>query len=266
MRSTSFRAVVLRHPDPWPDIVDDIKSHSFETYPEEACGIVVDGTYIRCKNTHPNPREHFRIDPGEFGAYVLDGTLQAVVHSHPDGPNHPTFDDTAGQIEWGVPWGICSVIGDTKDAVCSNDIVWWGDGLPPVPLERRKFVWGVFTCYQLYRDWWKQERGVILPTWPMHEDFVQRGMDIFTDYREKVGLTDLGKTDISNLQVGDMLLGKLRGSFPNHCGIYVGNDLMLHHPPTGVSGTTELLRWWPYVERVYRNESASNSPSARGIG
>lgn len=255
--------IIQRHPDPWPAIVDDVKHHAAEAYPLEACGIVVDGQYVRCDNIHPNPKEHFRIDPAIAAPLMAQGRLQAAVHSHPDGPNHPTFDDLAGQINSDIPWGICPVIGDTEKVLCAHDIIWWGDGLPPVPLERRKFIWGVFTCYQLYRDWWRQERGIIFPTWPMIPDFAKEGMNIFHDYRTKVGLTDVGKVSISDLQVGDMLLGKVRGSFPNHCGIFVGNDLMLHHAPTSVSGTVELLRWWPYVDTVFRYEATSDPTSPR---
>jgi proteasome lid subunit RPN8/RPN11 len=259
---TTAQPITLRHPDPWPDIVADVKRHAAEAYPLEACGIVVGGEYVRCDNIHDNPKEHFLIDPAITAPLMADGSLQAVVHSHPDGPNYPTYDDVSGQLDTDIPWGICSVIGDTEKAIAPHDILWWGDSLPPVPLVGRQFIWGIFTCYQLYRDWWKRERGIVFPTWPMNPDF-HKSMNIFMDYREKVGLTDMGKIAISDLQIGDMLLGKVRGSFPTHCGVFVGDDLMLHHPPTGISTTTELLRWWPYVETVFRYESSDPS-SVRG--
>jgi proteasome lid subunit RPN8/RPN11 len=254
--STTLSAVVLRHPDPWPDIVEQIKQHAVEQYPKESCGLVVGGQYIPCDNVHPEPTKAFRINPEISGPYYAAGTLQAIVHSHPDGPNHPSTPDLEGQISSDIPWGIVPVIGDTEKALYPCDILWWGDGLAPVPLERRKFIWGIFHCYQLYRDWWKQERGIYMPIWPVGETFIEDGFNCWTTYRENVGLTDMGKPDISDLQIGDMLLGRVRGTFPNHCGVFVGDDLMLHHPPNGVSGKVELLRWWPYVEMVYRNETS----------
>jgi hypothetical protein len=186
------------------------------------------------------------------------GQLQAIVHSHPDGPNHPSQPDLEGQIDSEIPWGICPVIGDTEKPLYACDMLWWGDTLPPVPLERRKFIWGIFHCYQLYRDWWRQERGMLPPIWPVGDSFIQDGFNCWDTFRENCGLTDMGKIDISDLQIGDMLLGKVRGSFPNHCAVFVGDDKMLHHPPNGVSGTVELLRWWPYVVTVFRNESTSH--------
>jgi proteasome lid subunit RPN8/RPN11 len=253
---TTQKPTTLRHPDPWP-IAQDIQSHAMEAYPLEACGIVVGGEYRRCENIHPEPTKAFRINPELTGPLMAAGQLQAIVHSHPDGPNYPSQPDLEGQINSEIPWGICPVIGDTEKPLYACDVLWWGDTLPPVPLERRKFIWGIFHCYQLYRDWWRQERGMLPPIWPVGDSFIHDGFNCWDTFREDCGLTDMGKIDISNLQIGDMLLGKVRGSFPNHCAVFVGDDKMLHHPPNGVSGTVELLRWWPYVVTVFRNESTS---------
>ena len=124
----------------------------------------------------------------------------------------------------------------------------------------RKFIWGVFHCWQLYRDWFRQERGILLPTWACEDDFITNDNDMFSIHRESVGMLDLGKPDISELQIGDMLLGKLQGGFPNHCAVFIGDDLLLHHPPGGASGRVELLRWWPRIEKVYRYDTAHAPP------
>jgi proteasome lid subunit RPN8/RPN11 len=266
IRETSLRPMTLRHPDPWgPEVVAAIQQHAMEAYPMEACGIITDDVYVRCENIHEEPLTAFRINPEITSPLLMEGKLQAVVHSHPDGPNHPTYEDLASQIDMDVTWGVVPVIGDERAATAVSDILWWGDQLPPVPLERRRFVWGIFHCYQLYRDWWWQERGVRMPVWPLGPDFIQQRQNVFEneEYREKAGLTNLGKPDICDLQVGDMLLGKLRGDFPTHCGIFVGGDLMLHHPPGGSSGKTELLRWWPRVDMVYRYDDSSDVASIR---
>jgi cell wall-associated NlpC family hydrolase len=146
-----------------------------------------------------------------------------------------------------------------------SEIIWWGDKLPIAPLERRRFIWHVFHCWALARDWYRLEWGVTLPNFACDPDFVDTGHSIFLDNFERAGLRNLGKVDMSCLQVGDMLVGHVRGGFPNHCGIYVGGDDFLHHPPGAPSGTVNLLRWWPHIDTVMRYER-QDATSARGTG
>jgi proteasome lid subunit RPN8/RPN11 len=264
MRLTSMKPMTLRHPDPWgPEVILAAQQHAMEQYPKESCGLVTGDKYVPCENMHMEPEKAFKIDPGATAPLIAAGTLQAVIHSHCDGPNHPSQMDLQGQIDMGVPWGIVPVIGDTAKATVACDILWWGDTLPDVPLERRQFIWGIFHCYQLYRDWWKQERGVVLPTWAYPADFIEKGVSPFLDRCEECGHRNLGKIDISDLQIGDMLIGRLYGSHPNHCGVYVGEDMLLHHPAGGASGKVELLRWWPRIEAVLRYEPANTSSVRR---
>jgi proteasome lid subunit RPN8/RPN11 len=265
-RETTFKPTTLRNPDPWgPEVVDAIKAHAMAEYPRESCGIVVGDQYVPCENIHPEPLKAFRIDPDITDPLTVAGTLQAIVHSHPDGPNFASEADQQGQIDMDIPWGIVPVIGNQADAVVACDILWWGDSLPVAPLERRMFIWGIFHCYELYRHWMKLNRGVLPPTFACPHDFIERNINFFTDHIEASGHINLGKPDICDLQVGDILIGKLYGKHPNHCGVYVGDDMILHHPAGGASGYTELLRWWPKVEVVCRYDPAHAS-SVRGLG
>lgn len=256
--------VILRHPDPFDlAVVEDIKNHAVEAYPNESCGFVVpDVGYIRCDNTHPEPDKYFRVDPNDT-AQALQRGATAFVHSHPNGPNYPSFADQQGQIDSELIWGIVPVIGTNveEDIVpVPSDILWWGDKLPPQPLEKRKFIWGIFHCYQLYRDWAKLEWGVSIPNFACEIDFVDERYDIFVDNCERAGLRNLGKIDMSELEVGDMLVGHLRGDIPNHCGIYLGGDDFLHHPTGGASAKTNLLRWWPHIDTVMRYDGPKTTP------
>lgn len=251
----SLSPVTLRHPDPWPSTVTDkIKAHALKEYPKEACGVVVDDDYVPCKNIHPEPYKAFRIDPGYTSQLIKDGKLQAVIHSHPDGPGYPSEHDAVAQIDMDIIWGVVPVFGDNTTCEPShvNDIIWWGEQLPTPPLLGRRFIWHVFHCWQLYRDWWKTERGVqMAPADPHPLDFGDN-VNAFVDRCEKWNHTNLGKIAIDDVQIGDLLLGRLRGKYPNHCGVYVGNDTFLHHPSGGASTEASLLRWWPRIETVMR--------------
>lgn len=247
--------LVLRHPDPWPvAVTDKIKEHARKQYPKESCGVVVDDDYIPCENTHPEPYKAFKIDPRYTSKLIKDGKLQAIVHSHPDGPSHPSEPDAQGQIDMAVPWGIVPVFGDGEDVSNVNDIIWWGDQLPTPPLLGRQFIWHVFHCWQLYRDWWWTERGIRFATYPCPEEFIDKGHSPFLEHLEETHHINLGKPKIEELEIGDLVLGRLRGTHPNHCGVYIGNDTFLHHPSGGASCEGSILRWWPRIDMVLRHD------------
>lgn len=251
------RPVFLRHPDPWPaDVIDEIKKHALEEYPLESCGMIVDDKYVPAQNIHPEPTKAFRIDPKVTAPLIAEGRLQAVIHSHPDGAAHPSEPDAQAQLDMAIPWGVVSVIGDVTEGrpfQCS-EVMWWGDGLADVPLIGRKFVWHIFHCYQLYRDWWWQERGIRFAAYACDEEFILHGRDVFIEHVECTHHVNLGKIPIPELEIGDMLVGRLRGKYPNHCGVYIGDDQILHHPAGGASCTVSLQRWWPHIDTVLRHD------------
>lgn len=272
--------VVLRYPDPYPaQVVADILSHARDEYPKECCGIVVEEAgqfrYIPCDNIHAEPEKAFEIDPKITIEWMQRGALRACVHSHPDGPNHPSYRDQEQQVATGLPWGVVPVIGVTlpqseeakeagepaKTATIPGDIIWWGDQLPRVSLYNRRFIWGVFHCWTLMRDFYLAETGIQLMFLPCHDDFIPRGDNMFLDNVENAGLRNLGKVDMSELRRGDILLGHLRGEFPNHAGVYLGGDDFLHHPPDALSGTATLLRWWPHIDTVLRHDRFDEAAS-----
>lgn len=258
------KPTTYRNDDPFPlSVVEAAKAHATRCYPEESCGIVTPAGYIECVNIHDEPKEGFRIDPDVVSEHTINGTLLAVLHSHPDGPNYPSYWDQKHQIASGLTWGIIPVIGttDTSGGVVpvASQIIWWGDELPIPPLERRLFVWGVFHCYSLYRDWVRLNWGITIPNFPCPDDFAETGFNIFMDNFDKAGLVDIGKIDVSELQIGDMVVGHLRGGFPNHCGVYIGGDDLLHHPVSGASGKMALLRFWSHVDTVFRYDKENAS-------
>jgi len=270
MLSAMSKPVTLRHPDPFPRaVIEAAQAHAVAEYPRESVGFVTADGYVPLRNIHPEPETAFRVDPKDTAKQLQRGAILALVHSHPNGPNHPSYADQVSQIESGVTFGIVPVIGTNvgDDIVpVPSEIVWWGDELPTPPLERRAFIWGVFHCYQLYRDWMWLERGVRIPNSACDVLLIADGRNIFVDECERAGLRNLGKVDMGCLQVGDMLVGHVKGDFPNHCGVYLGGDDFLHHPPGTPSGKANLLRWWPHIDTVLRYDGSSVDPSLRRTG
>ncbi|QJC51596.1 M67 family metallopeptidase [Paenibacillus albicereus] len=85
--------------------------------PEEACGIAAAAAddprgivtrVLPLRNSHPDPRRHYRLDPAEWVAMhyrLVRSALRpvAVYHSHPYGPSEPSEEDRRSAFWTGAP-------------------------------------------------------------------------------------------------------------------------------------------------------------------
>ncbi|MDE9448222.1 C40 family peptidase, partial [Xenorhabdus bovienii] len=76
-----------------------IFEHAKQMYPNECCGVIAQKSrvekYFPCKNLAPNPAEQFQLDPGDYLAASIWGTITGVIHSHPDATTVPSDLDEA---------------------------------------------------------------------------------------------------------------------------------------------------------------------------
>lgn len=91
-----------------PDFRCDAEAHALEHAPREACGVVVDGKYWRCRNIASDPKESFALNPCDYAAAALFGKVEAIVHSHPQGGPASEADHAACQ-HTRLPWHIYSM-------------------------------------------------------------------------------------------------------------------------------------------------------------
>ncbi|WP_404989472.1 C40 family peptidase, partial [Caballeronia sp. LZ003] len=95
-----------------------IESHALACYPNESCGLIVNGDYLPCANVSNLPSEHFSISAAAYSCAEDVGSVQAIVHSHPDASALPSLDDLLACGASGVPvWFIQSVQRDQHGAV-----------------------------------------------------------------------------------------------------------------------------------------------------
>lgn len=206
------------------DVIEAIKEDAIERYPEESCGIVVrrlDGTYmyVPMANTAAEPTKEFHIDESKLAPLMKN--LVAIVHSHPDGPDCPSEADMRQQLAFGVPFGIVSTDGET----CLEPF-WWGDGAPKAPLIGRGFRHGVTDCYALIRDYFDERLGIKLSEYPRDWEWWEDGKKLYEDHFEKEGFIRIDESDVRE---HDCFLAQIRSDTPNHAGVYVGGNLILHH-------------------------------------
>lgn len=218
-----------------PDTINDIRDHAVREYPKESCGFVVKGEYIPLENISETPEQSFKIADELYAKYEDD--LDAIIHSHPDGPDHPSERDMVNQAATAVPWGIVTVANGTAQLP-----FFWGDGVEVPPLIGREFRHGVTDCYSYIRDYYRVERGVTIPDYPRGYDWWYEGKDLYSE-----NFRNAGFTPVDEPEVGDVGLAKIHAPVINHGMIYLGNGLIGHHLVGRLSRREPVFRWQRFV-------------------
>ncbi|WMJ68731.1 C40 family peptidase [Stenotrophomonas sp. 24(2023)] len=207
-----------------------IQAHALAEYPRECCGLIVAAAsgeaYIPCSNTATKPSDHFQLPAQDYAAAEDQGEVLAVVHSHPDASAAASDADRVMCEASGLPWHIVSVGQVAGEAPACADVQTIEPCGYVAPLEGRQFAHGVLDCYSLVRDFYARELGVQLAQYQRDDGWWDTGQDLYSLERLRAEGFEL----ISGQpQRGDMILMQVRSPVPNHAGVYLGDDLMLHH-------------------------------------
>lgn len=235
---------------------------AIEAHPNEACGLIVNvgkkAILMVCKNTSPEPTSQFVIDPQDYAKAEDLGEITGIWHSHTDAPATPSAADKAGCEASELPWLITSIYkNDEEIRIC-----------PPLLLEPsefemdyigRPYIFGIFDCYSLVRDFYKRELGIEMKSF--HDRRVdhwwQKGLDYFTDCANNEG----GAKDFIEILDGsyidkDILLFNINSEVPNHIAIYMENDTILHHMQSRLSRRESYgISWSKHKTKHYRHIS-----------
>ena len=228
-----------------PATLAAMRAHAEAEYPSESCGFVIGGAYLPRRNTAERPELDFRIAPQAYVAAQRRGDVQAIIHSHPEGPPHPSESDMAAQIETALPWGIVFVHEGR-----AKEIFWWGDGAPKEPLIGRVFRHGITDCYALVRDYYANELDASLPELPRRAAWWENGGNLLEEHFQEFGFRRLGGSD--ELEPRDAILAQFGGGVVNHCGVYIGQGLILHHLANRLSRRDPVEPWRRYITHYLR--------------
>lgn len=240
------------------EIEQAARRHALEVYPHEAVGCVIetDGVfeYLPLKNSSDDPERAFKI------AEKPQCPLLAIIHSHTrDTSVAPSKTDMASQQASNIPWGILHCDGKN-----TSGISWFGDQVPVQPLVGRTFLSGHRDCWCLVRDVYRTQFGIPLRNIPRDENWYKHE----PPHREAENL--LGPESIvetgfqivprPEMQVGDVVLGRIgRTGVVNHCGLVVGNGLILHHLEDRLSRREPIGPWMRHVLYVARHNRFLNA-------
>lgn len=209
---------------------DSALEHAQAQSPNEACGLIYlfkgKEKYMPCKNIAFDKINTFTIDPKDWAITETKGDIVGIFHSHTNCEPTPTDADKYSAEKLGIKWWI---VNPTQNKWDSYEPIGYAQSL-----IGRPWVWGVYDCWTLTRDYYK-DHGLKLKDFVRPEDpeeFAQN--PLFEKYYAELGFRDLLYDE--PLKIGDSLLFSIYGNGLNHVGVYVGNSEILHHIQGRLSG------------------------------
>jgi proteasome lid subunit RPN8/RPN11 len=230
-----------------------IKEHALKDFPNECCGFICvnylgDVTVLPCENKAVNKKGRFVIDPAMNIEAEKYGHIAAFYHSHVDEfelPSNEKFSiqDLDCAYEACLPALLYVYPQDT-----------WFYHQPktykPVPLIGRPFVWGIWDCYSLVREYQKIHKGLNMNYYfPPSEESINANFK----YEEFVKNEPLEDVSLDELKEGDIILFKIKSQYINHSAVYLGGNEFLHQPINKSSSKMFLdERYLKYIARTLR--------------
>jgi proteasome lid subunit RPN8/RPN11 len=232
------------------EFLDEIKEHFEEWYPKEACGVlgVREGKlkWFPCKNISEES-DNFIFDSREYISISKHCNIVGIVHSHPDSPPDPSPYDIDNCNILNIPYYIFSYPSfELKTLKPENQ--------ETLSLYGRDYKFGVTDCFEAMRDYLNSQ-GFKIPSRALFEDnWWEKGLDYSIE--ELTEQWNLKKVKINTLMPNDVIGFSIESSIPNHCGVYVGEDLFYHHAVNRLSCTENLYPFWKkYITGVYRYDA-----------
>lgn len=216
-----------------------ILAHASECKPHECCGFVVsshiDGQvlYLPSENIADDTINYFEIDPDDFVKAELIGEIVALVHSHPD-----------SETEKGLPYL------STSDRECQlrtqldfwlvvdNEIKQFRN---IAPLIGRQFENNQQDCRNIVLDCYMLA-GIELPDNSTYEFEWFEHSNLYEEGLVRCGFEKIPFDE--EPQLGDVILIQVGAEVGNHAGVYLGNQMMIHHSEGRLSARVPYDGFW----------------------
>ena len=211
----------------------EILKHLLDVYPEEGCGILQNKkgklVWIPSTNEAENPEEEFIINSDDYLRASLTGDIYAIVHSHPNASPELSEADKKASNYFKIPYIVYSIPSGEKV-----------EYIPETKrLLGRDYIFGENDCWSLARDFYKEEFNITLPTMKFKDDWWEDGLNYFDDLFNKFGFIE-----VEEPQRGDIIIFKIYNNIPNHCGVYLEEDIFIHHAENRLSCRESLYPFW----------------------
>lgn len=224
--------------------LSDIQDHFKNEYPREGCGVIAvskgKSLWIPCENIAEDD-EDFKFNSKEYLTIRRTCDIIAIIHSHPDGSSEPSEHDKNTCDVLKIPYYIFSFPEMNLSIYEPQDY--------KKPLIGRSYKFGLTDCYEAARDWYIENGYTIPPRDAYEDDWWNFGLDYFTE--ETIAEKGFIKTDMP--EKGCLLVFKVEANVPNHCGVYLGNDVFFHHADKRLSCRENLYPFWiKHLTGIYK--------------
>lgn len=230
-----------------PSLLIEFQMEAIRRFPEEACGFVVKKgrkqVFMPCKNSAPQPLDHFRISDDEYARCADAGEILAVWHSHPNKTNQPSESDKVGCEDLEVPWFINGITKDDEGEFHMTETFLLEPTGYQLEYLGRPYHYGLIDCYSLLVDWYKREKGVQLDKlrWTRNTRFWELDDPVMESVFESIGFEKIHNAEP---EIGDVFLMQCGGVVANHVAIYIGDDMILHHCEGRLSSRSIYGGYW----------------------
>ena len=191
---------------------DELRAYAQSTPEEEVCGIIAGGQFFPCTNIHPFPLKNFGISAKDYARLEEIG-IEAVFHSHTGFNNQFSRHDIVSCKAINLPWVMYCVGTNSWHEMDPTGGAFY--------LER-PWIYGVYDCYGLVRDYFNKEFGILLDDYERGEEFEWKSSEwrMFEKNFKGQGFVEVDKLQ----KRGDIVLMQLQADFPNHVGVLHSPD------------------------------------------
>ena len=227
-------------------IIDAVKAHAATTPSREVCGLVVSQrrkqVYVPCTNIAPADNE-FAIDPVEFAQASDTGEIICAVHSHVNANPAPSQADLIQIERHKLPYLIVNHPVGTWTYTAPTGYV--------APYVGRNFVHGITDCYSIWRDYYRRELGIEMLDYARGVEWWTKGDNLYLD-----NYKDAGFVPVDAPQKHDIILMQVVSQVPNHCAVYLGDNVILHHVMGKASSRDVYGGYWRKITAmILRHQS-----------
>lgn len=234
-------------------IKNKIKTHALATAPQECCGFIFKDDTLECRNSSEHPTRHFSIPPQEYLKASHKGDFKAVYHSHPKGEAEFSQYDKQVSHNMNIDFVMYHNL--------SDKFFIYEPGKEKTSHISEKFSLGKSDCYVLVIDYYKNlgvslldiDRSRESENWFKKNPSLIKDIFNLNVLNSESLLQELPQS--SKLKKHDVLVFKMiNNPEPNHVGVYLGDDMFLHHPRNKFPSTQKLTQALKKrVCKIYRN-------------
>lgn len=87
-----------------------------------------------------------------------------------------------------------------------------------------EFVHGKRDCYEIVRDFYRDNFVIYLKSYARPHHWWEHGLDLY-----QANYAAEGFSVVDSPEVGDVILMAVNSTVPNHAAVYLGNNRILHH-------------------------------------